>query len=120
MPQDDALAALAANARLVAALTGEMEGYDELFASRATLQAVERAMLAMAYALGRLTAAQQGRLLQVDWNGWAALRARLESGTEPRREEVWYAVSALVPQTLALADPLRRGRPLPPAPPPPR
>ncbi len=93
-------------------LTREMEGEHELFASALTLRAVEAQLLIMAHTLGNVTPALHQRLLQVDWNGWAALHDKLRHGIQPRREEIWYAVSGLVPQTLALLRELRRREPV--------
>ena len=97
--------------RSVGELTREMQDEDELFASTLTLRAVEAQLLIMAHTLGNVTPAMHGRLLQVDWAGWAALHDKLRRGVQPRREEIWYAVNALVPQTLALLADLRRRQP---------
>lgn len=98
--------------RSVQELTREMQGEDELFASTLTLRAVEAQLLIMAHTLGNMTPALHGRLLQVDWGGWAALHDKLRRGVQPRREETWYAVNALVPQTMALLAELRRRQPV--------
>jgi hypothetical protein len=39
------------------------------------------------------------------------LHDKLRNGIQPRREETWYAVMGLVPQTLALLHTLRRKQP---------
>ncbi|WP_157271901.1 hypothetical protein [Azohydromonas aeria] len=96
----------------VQALTREMQGEDELFASTLTLRAVEAQLLIMAHTLGNVTPALHSRLLQVDWGRWAALHYKLRRGVQPRREETWYAVNALVPQTMALLAELRRRQPV--------
>lgn len=93
-------------------LTREMQGEDELFASPLTLRAVEAQLLIMAHTLGNVTPALHQRLVQVDWNGWAVLHDKLRRGVQPRREETWYAVNGLVPQTLALLRDLRRRQPV--------
>ncbi|NML16138.1 hypothetical protein [Azohydromonas caseinilytica] len=98
--------------RSIGELTREMQGEDELFASTLTLRAVEAQLLIMAHTLGNMTPALHSRLLQVDWNGWAALHDKLCRGVQPRREEIWYAVNALVPQTMALLEELRRRQPV--------
>jgi len=92
-------------------LTREMQGEDELFASSLTLRAVEAQLLIMAHTLGNFTPALHERLLEVDWGGWAALHEKLRNGVRPRREEIWYAVNGLVPQTLGLLRQLRRREP---------
>jgi uncharacterized protein with HEPN domain len=92
----------------VTRLTREMLCEDELFASKLTLRAVETQLLIMAHTLGNLTPALRERLLQVDWDGWATLHGKLRRGIQPRREEIWYAVNGLVPQTLVLLQELRR------------
>ena len=95
----------------IALLTREMQGEDELFASSLTLRAIEARLLVMAHALGNFTPVLHERLLEVDWGGWAALHDKLRHGIQPRREEIWYAVNALVPQTLGLLRQLRRREP---------
>ena len=37
---------------------------------------------------------------------------KLRNGVQPRREEIWYAVNGLVPQTMALLLELRRKQPV--------
>jgi len=98
--------------RSIAALTREMQGEDELFASTLTLRAVEAQLLIMAHTLGNVTPALHQGLLEVDWTGWAALHDKLRNGVQPRREEIWYAVNGLVPQTLGLLQALRRRQPV--------
>ena len=97
--------------RAVQALTAEMQGEDELFASHLTLRAVEAQLLIMAHTLGNVTPVLHRKLAQVDWAGWAALHDALRRGVQPRREEIWYAVMGLVPQTLALMRALRQREP---------
>lgn len=96
----------------IAVLTREMQGEDELFASKLTLRAVEAQLLIMAHSLGNFTPALHERLMQVDWNAWAVLHDKLRNGVQPRREETWYAVSALAPQTMGLMQELRRKQPV--------
>ena len=98
--------------RVIGVLTHEMQGEDELFASSMTLRAIEAQLLIMAHTLGNLTPALHQALLQVDWVGWAALHDKLRKGIQPRREEIWYAVNGLVPQTMALLSELRRRQPV--------
>jgi len=98
--------------RSIGVLTREMQGEDELFASALTLRAVEAQLLIMAHTLGNVTPALHQRLLQVDWIGWAALHDKLRNGVQPRREEIWYAVNGLVPQTMSLLLELRRKQPV--------
>ena len=97
--------------RSIQALTREMQGEDELFASVLTLRAVEAQLLIMAHTLGNVTPALHQGLMQVDWVGWATLHDKLRNGIQPRREEIWYAVNGLVPQTLSLLQDLRRKQP---------
>lgn len=98
--------------RSIGVLTQEMQGEDELFASALTLRAVEAQLLIMAHTLGNVTPVLHQRLLQVDWLGWAALHDKLRNGVQPRREEIWYAVNGLVPQTMGLLEALRRRQPV--------
>jgi len=98
--------------RSIGLLTQAMQGEDELFASVLTLRAVEAQLLIMAHTLGNVTPALHQRLMQVDWVGWAALHDKLRNGIQPRREEIWYAVNGLVPQTMALLQALRRRQPV--------
>ena len=93
-------------------LAQEMQREDELFASSLTLRAVEAQLMIMAHTLGNVTPALHQRLLQIDWPGWAALHDKLRNGVQPRREEIWYAVNGLVPQTMALWQELRRKQPV--------
>ncbi len=95
----------------VGELTREMESEAELFASAATLRAIEAQLLIMAHTLGNFTPALHQRLVQVDWLGWAALHDKLRKGIQPRREETWYAVQGLVPQTMGLLKHLRQQHP---------
>ncbi|MEP7297330.1 MAG: FAD-dependent oxidoreductase [Burkholderiales bacterium] len=74
--------------RAIATLTREMQGADELFASKLTLRAVEAQLLIMAHTLGNVTLMLHKSLAAVDWNGWAVLHYRLRRGIQPRREEV--------------------------------
>jgi uncharacterized protein with HEPN domain len=97
--------------RSIRTLTREMQGEDELFASTLTLRAIEAQLLIMAHTLGNVTPMLHQKLLQVDWSGWAALHDKLRNGVQPRREEIWYAVNGLVPQTLQLLEDLRRRQP---------
>ena len=92
-------------------LTAEMEGEDELFASKLTLRAVEAQLLIMAHTLGNVTPMLHQGLMQVDWNGWAALHDKLRNGIQPRQSEIWYAVNGLVPQTMSLLEALKRKQP---------
>ncbi len=94
--------------QLIQALQSE----DELFASTLTLRAIEAQLLIMAHTLGNVTPALHQRLIEVDWNGWTVLHDKLRHGVEPRRSEIWYAVSALVPQTMTLLQDLRRKQPV--------
>ena len=98
--------------RSIGVLTSEMQGEDELFASTLTLRAVEAQLLIMAHTLGNVTPVLHQRLMQVDWIGWAALHDKLRCGIQPRREETWYAVNGLVPQTMGLLQELRRKQPV--------
>lgn len=98
--------------RSIGELTREMQGEDELFASSLTLRAVEAQLLIMAHTLGNVTPQLHQKLHQADWVGWAALHDKLRRGVQPRREEIWYAVNGLVPQTLALLQDLRRRQPV--------
>ena len=98
--------------RSIGVLTKEMQGEAELFASTLTLRAVEAQLLIMAHTLGNVTPVLHQRLLQVDWIGWAALHDKLRNGVQPRREEIWYAVNGLVPQTMGLLEALRRRQPV--------
>lgn len=97
--------------RAITELTREMHGEDELFASTLTLRAVEAQLLIMAHTLGNVTPILHQKLSHVDWNGWAVLHDKLRRGVQPRREEIWYAVSALVPQTMQLLQDLKRRQP---------
>ena len=98
--------------RSIGVLTGEMQDEDELFASTLTLRAVEAQLLIMAHTLGNVTPVLHQRMMEVDWIGWAALHDKLRNGIQPRREETWYAVNGMVPQTMELLHELRRKQPV--------
>jgi uncharacterized protein with HEPN domain len=98
--------------RSIGALTKEMQNEDELFASTLTLRAVEAQLLIMAHTLGNFTPELHQQLMAVDWNGWAVLHDKLRNGVQPRREEIWYAVNSLVPQTMGLLQDLKRKQPV--------
>lgn len=98
--------------RAIGLLTKEMQDEDELFSSPLTLRAVEAQLLILAHTLGNVTPALHRQLVQVDWRGWAVLHDKLRRGIQPRREEIWYAVNGLVPQTLALLHELRLRQPV--------
>jgi uncharacterized protein with HEPN domain len=98
--------------RSILALTQAMQGEDELFASALTLRAVEAQLLIMAHTLGNITPALHRRLLQIDWLSWAVLHDKLRRGMQPRREEIWYAVNGLVPQSMALLQQLWQRQPV--------
>ncbi len=103
---------LQACGRVVAALLAEMQAEEELFASANTLRLVEAQLLAIARTLAHLPEPLRERLVQVDWHGWQRLRALLEQDSQPRRDEVWYGIRALVPATLELMATLRRREPV--------
>ncbi|MEX8518154.1 MAG: hypothetical protein AB3X44_06535 [Leptothrix sp. (in: b-proteobacteria)] len=98
--------------RSIGALIKEMQDDSELFASPLTLRAVEAQLLIMAHTLGNFPPALHQRLVHVDWNGWAVLHDKLRHGIQPRREEIWYAVNALVPQSMGLLAELKRREPV--------
>lgn len=102
---------LLASGQVVGALLAELQSERELFASANTLQRVEAHLLVMAQTLAHLSPALRLRLLQIDWHGWQRLQELLEQDVQPRHEEVWYGIHALVPATLALIAQLRRQQP---------
>lgn len=89
----------------------EMQDEAELFASRNTLEAIEANLRTMAQTLGNLPPELSLRLTELDWDGWRGVYEALVEDGPGRRELVWYAVSALVPATLVLAERLRRQQP---------
>ena len=93
--------------KAISALLAEMEDETELFASQATLRWVELHLLVIAQTLAHLAAPLHRRLLLIDWHGWDHLRRVLESDAQPRRDEIWYGVRALTPQTLEMIQQLR-------------
>lgn len=96
----------------IRSLLAEMQTEDELFHSVATLHAVEAQLLVMAQTLAHLAPELHTRLHRVDWQGWGQLHHLLETGSQPRREAVWYGVRALVPATLELIADLRKREPV--------
>lgn len=95
----------------VGALLVEMQSEHELFASANTLRMVEAHLMVMAQTLAHLSPLLRERLVQLDWHGWQRLQQVLEQDLQPRREEVWYGIHALVPATLELMAQLRRQQP---------
>lgn len=93
-------------------LLAEMQDEEELFASPATLHAVEAQLLVMSQTLAHLAPELHARLHRVDWQGWGQLHHLLESDGQPRREAVWYGVRSLVPATLELIADLRKREPI--------
>ena len=102
---------LQTNGQLVGALLAELQSEEELFASANTLQRVEAHLLVIAQTLTHWPEPLRRRLVQIDWHGWQCLQQLLEQNAQPRREEVWYGVRALVPATLELITQLRRREP---------
>ena len=82
--------------RSILALTREMQGEDELFASALTLRAVEAQLLIMAHTLGNLTPALHRRLLQIDWLSWSGPPFRVSparpTGSIPPPGHSWPCV----------------------------
>lgn len=103
---------LQTSGQLVGALLAELQSEEELFASANTLQRVEAHLLVIAQTLDHLPEPLRRRLVHIDWHGWQCLRQLLEQDSQPRREEVWYGVRALVPATLELIAQLRRREPV--------
>jgi len=103
---------LQANGKAVGQLLAALQSEPELFASANTLQRVEAHLLAMAQTLAHLVQPLRQRLVQLDWHGWERLQQLLEQDAQPRRDEVWYGIHALVPATLELMAQLRRQEPV--------
>ena len=96
----------------VGTLLEHLQSEQELFASANTLQMVEAHLLVMAQTLAHLSPPLRQQLVQLDWHGWQQLQQVLEQDAQPRREEVWYGIHALVPATLELMAQLRRRTPV--------
>lgn len=97
--------------RWVQTLLLPMQSDEELFASALTLGAVEHHLSDMAQALSQAPPDLHRNLPNMDWSGWAALHRLLLEDVQPRRDAVWYAVSALVPQSMELLASVRRRQP---------
>ena len=93
------------------ACLADLQDEEELFASANTLAAVEACLRVMARSLADLPPFAQAALAALDWQGWQGVQTALLQPQAPRREAVWYAVTTLVPATLALLEQLRRQRP---------
>jgi uncharacterized protein with HEPN domain len=102
---------LQSSGHVVCTLLKEMQSESELFASTNTLQRVEAHLLVIAQTLAHLPEPLRLRLVQIDWHGWQWLQQLLEENAQPRHEEVWYGIHALVPATLELIAKLRRQEP---------
>jgi hypothetical protein len=103
---------LHSSGEVLARLLRALESEDELFASANTLASVEQHLLRMAQTLAHWPEPLRQRLVQLDWHGWAHLQRLLETDGQPRREEVWYGIHALVPATLELIAQLRHKEPV--------
>lgn len=101
-----------ASGEAIALLLTEMQGAQELFASPATLHAVEDHLRLMAATLAHLPEPLQMRLTELDWHGWSRLQRALQDEHTPRREEVWYGIRALVPATLEMLARIRQRNPV--------
>lgn len=103
---------LQSNGITIKALLAQLQSEEELFSSPNTLQRVESCLLICAQTLANLPEPLCLRLVQVDWHGWGCLQQRLELDIQPRRDEVWYGIQALVPVTLQLIAKLRKQEPV--------
>lgn len=95
----------------IGSLLAELQTEEQLFESAATLHAVEAQLLVMSQTLAHLAPELRARLHRIDWQGWGQLHHLLETGGQPRREAVWYAVRSLVPATLELVADLQKREP---------
>jgi uncharacterized protein with HEPN domain len=100
------------NGEAVLDYIAEMQDADELFASANTLAAIRSHLLVMARSLADLPPLVYRQLPHVDWRGWQALYYGLSATDHDGRDEIWYAVCALVPATLVLLEHLRQRRPV--------
>lgn len=89
-----------------------MQDEVELFASANTLAQVEAYLLVAAQTLAHLPSTLQLRLARIDWHSWQVLHDALEAGRGPRREEVWYGISVLLPAAFSLIEELSRREPV--------
>ena len=101
-----------ASGKAIALLVAPMQSEQELFASPATLQAVEEHLSLMAATLAHLPEPLQLRLTELDWHGWSHLQHALHNHHTPRHEEVWYGIQALVPATLEMLARMRKRNPV--------
>lgn len=101
-----------ASGEAIIRLLSEMQSEQELFASPATLHTVEEHLRLMATTLAHLPEPLQMRLSELDWHGWSRLQRALQDEHTPRREEVWYGISALVPATLGMLARMRQRHPV--------
>lgn len=100
-----------ASGKAIGLLLTEMQSEQELFASPATLHAVEEHLRLMAATLAHLPEPLQMRLTELDWHGWSRLQLALQDASTPRREAVWYGIRALVPATLEMLARVQRLHP---------
>lgn len=101
-----------ASGQAIAQLVAPMQSEQELFASPATLQAVEAHLRLIATTLAHLPEPLQMRLTELDWHGWSRLHHALDQPHSPRREAVWYGIQALVPATLEMLARVRKRYPV--------
>jgi len=101
-----------ASGRAIGLLLQEMQSEQELFASPATLQAVEDHLRLMATTLAHLPEPLQLRLAELDWHSWSRLQQALQDNRTPRREAVWYGIRSLVPATLEMLARMQKRHPI--------
>jgi uncharacterized protein with HEPN domain len=74
---------------------------EELLRSRLTRAEVLRQLQLITDSDGRLDAGVRRALPELDWSGWAALRAQLSGPAGASLDEaLWFACTSLVPATL--------------------
>jgi len=74
--------------------------FAEFFSSRITQYEVVRQLKVMADIINNFPFEHKQRMLEIDWETWAAISVELTKADESIQEAIWFAVKSLVPATL--------------------
>jgi uncharacterized protein with HEPN domain len=81
-------------------LTDGLEQAD-LLRSRLTRDATRQQLRTLADTLAGLSERARQAIPEIDWAGWRAVRATLDTPGPAQDEALWFAVRSLVPATLS-------------------
>ncbi len=84
---------------------------QEFLASRLTRAETRRQIHLMSAATALLSQQTQGRMAEIDWEGWRILDQRLAISDKAEDTLLWLAVRALAPDTLMWLRVYRKNQP---------